>query len=1286
MTKYIALIALLFWIGTSTLSKAFPRRKSDVPAEMQFANIRVLFDAEAREMIQGQVDKFVQMGYYNNCVLRAKLYFPIIEQALVRQHTPTDLKYLSLLSSQIIPNHQAPDGSIGLWQITDSLAKQIGLTVSSEVDERMNVALSSESIARHLTEKNYTLRNWIYTIMSYRMEIVDLMKDEKFDKSLIGANQLNITAKTPHSILNLLAYVIAYKDQIDAPPLHTLDLLTYNEAKGKSLKEIADFTKLPHDQVRNFNKWLLVDKVPTYKSFPVLLPVPRLRTDEVSQLIKIEERLAQSTVFDTTNKYPVLTNKTPKRYRDKSYMFAQANGLSAIIAGEGDRTADMADAANIDLKKFRAYNEMSRYDDVKERQVYYLEKKNRKTDAKEHVLEEGESFWDVSQRYGIHISTLITNNRLTEKDTAKVGRVVWLKEKRPENTPIEYRKVATDAIFVQPDNSMVVTPDNSVKNEVILPKNNLPVTNSTGTVMDNDSIYIVKANETILDVYRKTNVSFDELVKINDLKTPNVYEGQQIRLKPYTNVAKVNAIIPTDPNFTPPNADEVANPNMTVTTTDDNIGKVITDSTFHIIQKGETVSAIAGKYKISMANLKKWNSINEKGNIRVGQKLRLTAPAASAITNPMELAKVDTADVVHTVVAKESLWGIAKKYGIEQADIAKMNQLDDKNGIKIGQKLTVKRRTAPRNTIGNGSPVQIETIPDQTPNQTPNNLQTPTNTEQTGVVVQTNDSEMDDLTKITMPYVVNPPSSGGDIIEVNPAVDHFSNLKKRYYLDNDDLAKWNGIELEDVIGGTIPSDRRTLAVTEQGYKLSLQGGNVIYPKKIENTPVKNNQQGNNYQPTNPQNTNNQQQVTNSQPQTNTNTQQAPPQTANTQGGGTQTAAGGETKKIPVSAFSDNFFDIKTKYNLTDEDIIRLNPTINVEAVKGGYIPMEVTELVISGSAGGGTATNTQVEDTGTQNNYVEPATTGGKPTTEHVVHEVGYGDNVYKLAKQYNVHTDSIHKWNNIPHEKPIDKGDKLIVSKKEVAAIIPSTVVTNTIPVEATPTDKPAYHILKKGETMYGLSKTYNVPIKDLVEYNPKIFKDNLIRNGDTVFLKKPEIKGMLSKASLSTDSGYYTVQEGDDMYKICEKFKVKPSDLKVWNKLAPGVGVTKPIPTGTKLVVDADLADALKNKTGEMPISNFNDEPTYHFVQKGETLSSIAKKFNTSPDDLKAMNNRQDGNLREGEKLLVGKTYYHTVSKGETLTGIAQKYKITNEELKTLNRKKDNIVKEGEKLIVGK
>jgi membrane-bound lytic murein transglycosylase D len=278
---------------------------------------------------------------------------------------------------------------------------------------------------------------------------------------------------------------------------------------------------------------------------------------------------------------------------------------------------------------------------------------------------------------------------------------------------------------------------------------------------------------------------------------------------------------------------------------------------------------------------------------------------------------------------------------------------------------------------------------------------------------------------------------------------------------------------------------------------------------------------------------------------------------------------------------------------------------------------------------------------------------------------------------------DSIYRWNNLTGADPkIDRGDKLIVGRKPAEAVVIPPPANPTSGGDTPPVAKPTYHILQKGESLYGLSKKYDVAINDLISMNPKVFKDGMVRNGDTVFLQRPAPP----KTASPQDEGYYTVQAGDDMYKICEQFKIKPSDLKIWNKLGAGVGVTKPIPAGTKLVVDADLAEALKNPKGDAPATNMTDEPIYHFVKKGETLSAVAKKYNISVENIKEFNNKEDSNVREGEKLLVGKIYYHTVEKGETLSAIAQKYKLTNEQLKALNNMKTDVVKEGEKLVVGK
>lgn len=1262
MNKYIFIIALVLGVVMSLPSKA-SLALYDVPSEMHFAGITLVIDNEAKEIIQEKANELIKRSFYNSCVSRARLYFPVMEQILASHQVPTDVKYLSLQVSYLIATLGTSEG-MGFWQISDSLASQLGMLVNEEVDERKHLLLSTDAIASHLRDKNYVFRNWLYTIINYRTGLINAMSQT--DRNIIGANQLQITSSTPNMILNLIAHLVAYKDKIESET-SSVELLAYNDTKGKSLEEIAKSTHIPYEQIREHNKWLLANKIPSYKQIPVLLPVSSSQKEQINYLI------SKTKVHGDTNKvsYPVLSEKTIKRFRDKTYTFVKANGLKAMIAESGDRVTDMAEAAEISPSKFRQFNDMTDFDDIKQGQVYYLERKHKKTEAKEHVLEAGESFWDVSQRYGVRLSTLVANNRLTEKDTAKIGRVVWLSTRRPENTPVEYRALVQNPIYSQPDNTVVETPTSTntdpqpalVKEENTKPNQAQEQEKKMDKVL-NDSVYVAMAGETIMDVYRKTNIPLDRLIAWNDLKNTELSEGQKIRLIPPRVERKADnrGTLSTNanPDFLPPSPDDVA-----VIRTD-STQQAIPNSEEHLVQKGESLSIIAQKYGLKVADLRVWNKLDAKSTIRVGQKLRLTAPASTI--NPSN-PSIDSADVIHTVQDKETLYGIAKKYGIPQSEIAKMNNIDEKAPlIRKGQTLTIKRRTAPRNAINEAStqtststsnnevkynPITNEPIKNDAGIGISGNSNVPITTTPSNVTTSTNSNlSVMPVDEITMPYVLNPPSSGSDIIEVDPRIDYFDNVIKRYpYGSKEDLAKWNGLTLTQVLSGTIPSERRTLVVTLKGYEESLKYGNVIYPKPQATQQISGSSQ----------------QVTN-----NTSIDTTPPQTNIQQVGNTNSSPSssvGATQKIPVNPFSDNFFTIKSKYNLTDEDIARLN-NLPIDVVKGGSIPMEITELVVAGS-GAATGT-TPMNPTETASSTTAQANT--IPPDQAITHNVNAGETIYGLAQRYNVSIDSISVWNNLKDGR-IEFGQSLIVGRKPA---LPATAMGGTEP--------PSYHILQKGETLYGISKKYGIDINLLIENNPKIFKDKIIRNGDTVFLKKPENLLAPPQTALAMDEGYYIVQDGDDMYKICEKFKIKPSDLKTWNKLAPGVGVTKPIPTGTKLVIDADLAEALKNQTGELPRTSLNSEPIYHFVVKGETLSGIAKKYDTQVEKLKELNNKPEGNIREGEKLLVGRIYYHIVTKGENLSLIARKYNISNEQLKALNKKKDDLVKEGEKLIVGK
>ncbi len=95
--------------------------------------------------------------------------------------------------------------------------------------------------------------------------------------------------------------------------------------------------------------------------------------------------------------------------------------------------------------------------------------------------------------------------------------------------------------------------------------------------------------------------------------------------------------------------------------------------TTYVVQAGETVSAIAEKYNISVDTILWQNNLSVRSLIRAGDKLEI----------------LPTSGVLHTVTSGETVGAIAKKYSVEVEKIISFNNLFDVNDIKKGQKLIV---------------------------------------------------------------------------------------------------------------------------------------------------------------------------------------------------------------------------------------------------------------------------------------------------------------------------------------------------------------------------------------------------------------------------------------------------------------------------------------------------------------------------------------------------------------------------------------------------------------------
>ena len=123
-----------------------------------------------------------------------------------------------------------------------------------------------------------------------------------------------------------------------------------------------------------------------------------------------------------------------------------------------------------------------------------------------------------------------------------------------------------------------------------------------------------------------------------------------------------------------------------------NTGNVI----YHKVQRGQTLSGIAAKYRVTVSDIKRWNNL-KSNMIYVGQKLKIyssTPPSKTSsvtstnTTNQTSSSSAKTQNIVHVVKSGETLSGIASKYGVSVNNIKNWNNLSS-DKISIGQKLII---------------------------------------------------------------------------------------------------------------------------------------------------------------------------------------------------------------------------------------------------------------------------------------------------------------------------------------------------------------------------------------------------------------------------------------------------------------------------------------------------------------------------------------------------------------------------------------------------------------------
>jgi LysM repeat protein len=248
-----------------------------------------------------------------------------------------------------------------------------------------------------------------------------------------------------------------------------------------------------------------------------------------------------------------------------------------------------------------------------------------------------------------------------------------------------------------------------------------------------------------------------------------------------------------------------------------------------------------------------------------------------------------------------------------------------------------------------------------------------------------------------------------------------------------------------------------------------------------------------------------------------------------------------------------------------------------------------------------------------------PTKSGSISNEKFVIHKISKGETIFSICKKYNC------------EEKDLkDANPQLINGLK--------TGETLNIPVPLTnksqkPTGKDEFinHVVKKGETLYSISKLYNIPDETITQFNPEakngVKEKQIIRIPKLSDKAKVEEPSPVKKEQVEkVNFTLHEVEQGETFYSFQRRYGVTKEQLIEINpSLKDGlqVGETIKLPT---------------DKTTEL--KEAKNVYIEHLVEPGETVYSISTKYDVKDEDLKELNPElKERSLISGETIFIPK-----------------------------------------------
>ncbi len=196
IVKYSILTALIAGV---TCALAFsPVANPTVPDTVEICGQQVSIDEQFNyERLDRELTSIMYThGNTLLCIKRANRYFPQIAPILRECGMPDDLLYLACIESNLATRARSGAGAAGIWQFMPATAKEYGLIVNDEVDERLNIDLATRAACKYFKRARSTYNgDWMSAMASYNTGIGRISKQLR-EQGVESATDLYLSEET----------------------------------------------------------------------------------------------------------------------------------------------------------------------------------------------------------------------------------------------------------------------------------------------------------------------------------------------------------------------------------------------------------------------------------------------------------------------------------------------------------------------------------------------------------------------------------------------------------------------------------------------------------------------------------------------------------------------------------------------------------------------------------------------------------------------------------------------------------------------------------------------------------------------------------------------------------------------------------------------------------------------------------------------------------------------------------------------------------------------------------